>query len=143
MPKWPPHLVPKSPPHRCPIRHLNQMKRTNEVNQCPERAPSNEGAFLDAYQNDFQDPTYEDASITFNHPAKPKGRDGLQGGAGGDTEKKSDLRAGPLDNVSRKFWGQRRDTALDALKSEKDPERRDELEAVVVRANDHLFGMAQ
>jgi hypothetical protein len=110
-----------------------------------EMAPSNEGASLNASQNGFQVGANGDASTTLDPSAEPIGPGGLQGDASGGNEKRPNPLVGPLslDNLSRKFWGKRRDTALDALKSEKDPERRKGLEAVVGRANDHLGGMSQ
>jgi hypothetical protein len=81
-----------------------------------EMAPSNEGASLNAYQNGFQGDPSGDALQTLQSSAEP---------------------------IGRKFWRQRRDTALDALTSEKDPGRREALKAILVRANNHLSGMTQ
>jgi predicted transcriptional regulator len=76
-----------------------------------EMAPSAEGASLDTYQNGFQEDARGDLSTNPNPPAEP---------------------------IGHKFWSERRDWASDALKSETDPERRNELEAIVARARDHL-----
>jgi hypothetical protein len=75
-----------------------------------EMALSEEGAFLDAYQNGLQENGVREAPNIIKPLASQIGSAGFQGGVCREAGNKSDDGTGPrpIGDVSRQFWSQRR-----------------------------------